>query len=55
MFVSPCVARLFPEETSTMKSRPTTAGTKIRTQANALVEKLMGCQPHCMLMHIDSF
>ena len=31
-----------------MKSRPTTAGTKIRTQANALVDKLMGCQPHCM-------
>lgn len=55
MFVSPFVARLFPEETSTMKSRPTTAGTKIRTQANALVEKLMGCQPHCMLMHTDSF
>lgn len=42
----PFITRLFPEETSTMRSRPTTAGTKIRTQANALVEKLMGCQPH---------
>jgi len=39
--------RLFPEQTSTIKSRPTTIGTKIRTQANLLVEKLMSCQPHC--------
>jgi myosin I len=44
----PFVARLFPENTATMKSRPTTVGTKIRTQANLLVEKLMSCQPHCM-------
>ncbi|UJR31428.1 hypothetical protein I4U23_018921 [Adineta vaga] len=42
----PFVARLFPEQTATMKARPTTVGTKIRTQANALVEKLMTCQPH---------
>jgi len=42
----PFVARLFPENTATMKARPTTAGTKIRTQANLLVEKLMSCQPH---------
>ncbi|CAF3674870.1 unnamed protein product [Rotaria sordida] len=42
----PFVVRLFPEQTSTIKSRPTTAGTKIRTQANLLVEKLMTCQPH---------
>jgi myosin-1 len=40
------VARLFPEQTATIKARPTTAGTKIRNQANLLVEKLMGCQPH---------
>ncbi|CAF4690197.1 unnamed protein product, partial [Rotaria sp. Silwood1] len=42
----PFVVRLFPEQTANIKSRPTTAGTKIRTQANLLVEKLMGCQPH---------
>lgn len=29
-----------------MKSRPSTAGTKIRTQANVLVERLMRCTPH---------
>ncbi|CAF4320317.1 unnamed protein product [Rotaria sp. Silwood2] len=42
----PFVVRLFPEQTANIKSRPTTAGTKIRTQANLLVEKLMSCQPH---------
>ncbi|CAF3756697.1 unnamed protein product [Rotaria magnacalcarata] len=42
----PFVRSLFPEQTATMKARPTTGGTKIRTQANELVEKLMCCQPH---------
>lgn len=28
------------------KSRPTTAGSKIRNQANQLVSKLMTCTPH---------
>ena len=43
----PFIVQLFPEQISTIKTRPTTAGTKIRTQANLLVEKLMACQPHC--------
>lgn len=41
------LASLFPDDTSAEKrGRPTTAGCKIRTQANTLVEKLMKCQPH---------
>jgi myosin heavy subunit len=38
---------LFPDQISTnCKSRPTTAGSKIRTQANKLVDELMKCTPH---------
>ena len=38
---------LFPDQINTnSKSRPTTAGSKIRTQANKLVEELMKCTPH---------
>ncbi|GLH11924.1 Unconventional myosin IC [Gryllus bimaculatus] len=38
---------LFPDQVSaSAKSRPTTAGSKIRTQANQLVEQLMQCTPH---------
>lgn len=40
---------LFPDMLSTAtktKSRPTTAGNKIRTQANKLVDRLMLCAPH---------
>jgi len=38
---------LFPDPINTnSKSRPTTAGSKIRTQANQLVEELMKCTPH---------
>uniref|UniRef100_A0A1B6CWE6 Myosin motor domain-containing protein n=1 Tax=Clastoptera arizonana TaxID=38151 RepID=A0A1B6CWE6_9HEMI len=43
------VRSLFPEELNTgakTKSRPTTAGTKIRTQANKLISKLMLSTPH---------
>ncbi|KAF0306245.1 Unconventional myosin-Ie [Amphibalanus amphitrite] len=42
------MASLFPEEVSKSgaKSRPTTAGSKIRHQANALTETLMKCTPH---------
>nr|UEK51396.1 myosin IE [Parasacculina yatsui] len=42
------VRSLFPEklQTKTAKSRPTTAGTKIRNQAKMLVDKLMLCNPH---------
>ncbi|XP_046402866.1 unconventional myosin-Ie-like [Ischnura elegans] len=41
------IRRLFPEQiNSGSKSRPTTAGSKIRTQANKLVEELMKCAPH---------
>ncbi|CAF1329366.1 unnamed protein product [Adineta steineri] len=42
----PFVKRLFPEQTSTIKARPTTVGKKISSQANELVTKLMSCQPH---------
>ena len=41
------IARLFPEQTSNIKSRPTTAGMKIRSQTHLLIEKLITCQPHC--------
>ena len=38
---------LFPDQINTnSKSRPTTAGSKIRTQANKLVDELMKCTPH---------
>ncbi|KAL5481739.1 hypothetical protein EMCRGX_G021967 [Ephydatia muelleri] len=38
---------LFPDDTSAAaRSRPTTAGSKIRTQANDLVGRLMKCTPH---------
>lgn len=40
---------LFADEslaTGKTKSRPTTAGSKIRNQANKLVDKLMACVPH---------
>uniref|UniRef100_A0A0K0DIN4 Unconventional myosin-Ie n=1 Tax=Angiostrongylus cantonensis TaxID=6313 RepID=A0A0K0DIN4_ANGCA len=38
---------LFPKDVSaTSGKRPTTASTKIRNQANALVESLMECTPH---------
>ncbi|ETN81932.1 myosin head [Necator americanus] len=38
---------LFPENANaTTGKRPTTASTKIRNQANALVESLMKCTPH---------
>ncbi|XP_046662607.1 unconventional myosin-Ie-like [Homalodisca vitripennis] len=40
---------LFPDEFAAAgktKSRPTTAGSKIRSQANKLVDKLMACSPH---------
>lgn len=41
------IRSLFPEETGgTTRGRPTTAGSKIKTQANKLVETLMKCTPH---------
>ncbi|XP_067665712.1 unconventional myosin-Ie-like isoform X1 [Haliotis asinina] len=41
------IASLFPEDVSSQtKGRPTTAGSKIRTQANKLVTTLMKCTPH---------
>lgn len=45
------VRELFPpdtqaEKTKTLKSRPTTAGSKIRSQASGLVAQLMKCTPH---------
>ncbi|KAF4531634.1 hypothetical protein B566_EDAN006565 [Ephemera danica] len=44
---NPFMRNLFPEQISAgSKSRPTTSGTKIRTQANKLVEELMKCTPH---------
>ena len=50
---SKLLCRLFQDEdrssgssSNRRKSRPTTAGNKIRTQANALVEKLKNCRPH---------
>lgn len=43
----PFICNLFPEKLDpNSKTRPTTAGNKIRTQANRLVEKLMKCTPH---------
>ncbi|XP_068083790.1 unconventional myosin-Ie [Anabrus simplex] len=44
---NPFLRSLFPDQvSSSSKSRPTTAGSKIRTQANKLVEELMKCTPH---------
>lgn len=41
------IQSLFPENIKAdERSRPTTAGTKIRTQANDLVGKLTKCTPH---------
>ncbi|EZA57696.1 Myosin-Ie [Ooceraea biroi] len=45
------VRELYPREkdagkTKTLKSRPTTAGSKIRNQASRLVGQLMKCTPH---------
>eukprot|EP00106_Octopus_bimaculoides_P005095 XP_014772537.1 PREDICTED: unconventional myosin-Ie-like [Octopus bimaculoides] len=41
------IRKLFPENLKdAKKGRPTTAGGKIKTQANLLVEKLMQCTPH---------
>ncbi|XP_050400125.1 unconventional myosin-Ie isoform X2 [Patella vulgata] len=41
------IADLFPEDvSSTTKGRPTTASSKIKTQANKLVVTLMKCTPH---------
>ncbi|XP_011707661.1 PREDICTED: unconventional myosin-Ie-like [Wasmannia auropunctata] len=45
------VRELYPPEnaagkTKTLKSRPTTAGSKIRNQASRLVSQLMKCTPH---------
>ncbi|XP_068688023.1 unconventional myosin-Ie-like isoform X1 [Montipora foliosa] len=41
------IRNLFPEDVSIDKrGRPTTAGNKIKTQANQLVDKLMKCTPH---------
>ena len=48
VFVRSCfIQSLFPENIKAdERSRPTTAGTKIRTQANDLVGKLTKCTPH---------
>lgn len=47
---SSLVRELYPREnagkTKTLKSRPTTAGSKIRNQASRLVGQLMKCTPH---------
>ncbi|KAJ8679077.1 hypothetical protein QAD02_014864 [Eretmocerus hayati] len=45
------VRQIYPQEvavakTKTLKSRPTTAGSKIRSQASRLVGQLMRCTPH---------
>lgn len=41
------IRSLFPEVLSnSSKSRPTTAGSKIKSQANQLVDALMKCTPH---------
>ncbi|KAK6624584.1 hypothetical protein RUM44_011443 [Polyplax serrata] len=44
---SPFVKKLFEKDVGIQsKSRPTTAGSKILTQANALVDRLSNCRPH---------
>ena len=46
-FFSEYLASLFPDEVrGGAGRRPATAGSKIRTQANALVDKLKKCVPH---------
>jgi myosin-1 len=41
------IRSLFPDDISPdKKTRPTTAGSKIKTQANDLVSRLMKCTPH---------
>ncbi|PVD20173.1 hypothetical protein C0Q70_20668 [Pomacea canaliculata] len=41
------IVSLFPEDVSSLtRGRPTTAGSKIKSQANQLVETLMKCTPH---------
>ena len=46
-FLSEFLRSLFPDEViKGAGRRPTTAGSKIRTQANALVDKLKKCVPH---------
>jgi myosin heavy subunit len=47
LWTSSFVRGLFPEVlSSNTKTRPTTAGSKIKSQANQLVEALMKCTPH---------
>jgi myosin-1 len=41
----PFISRLFPDQQLGAGKRPTTAGNKIKTQANQLVDKLMKCYP----------
>ncbi|XP_066593037.1 unconventional myosin-Ie-like [Prorops nasuta] len=48
---NPLIRELYPPDqeaikTKTLKSRPTTAGNKIRCQASRLVSQLMKCTPH---------
>ncbi|XP_033123994.1 unconventional myosin-Ie-like [Anneissia japonica] len=43
---NPFIVQLFPEQVGNNKSRPTTASTKIKAQANKLVSRLMQCTPH---------
>lgn len=44
---NPFIVSLFPEDVSgTVKGRPTTAGSKIKSQANRLVDALSRCTPH---------
>lgn len=50
-FFSSLVHKLYPQElqtnkTKTLKSRPTTAGNKIRNQASRLMNQLMKSTPH---------
>jgi len=47
LFGSYFIQSLFPENIkSDERSRPTTAGSKIKTQANDLVGRLTKCTPH---------
>ena len=41
----PFICKLFPDQLLGAGKRPTTAGNKIKTQANQLVDKLMKCYP----------
>src|SRR5690606_9442877 len=42
----PFILSLFPEDVTDDKRAPTTAGYKIRSSANYLVERLSRCTPH---------